>query len=219
MKILSVDTTTSICSVSIRIDGILIFDIFLNIKNSHSENLLEMIKFALCKSNLELSQIDYFGISKGPGSYTGLRIGFSTMYGLCFALKKKLIGIDTLESMIFDVKKNIRHNDEFDLIAMIDAKKERVYTKHYDSFKGEFTDTKFINLDRNFFEKIKKKTYFLGNGTIYLKENGFDKKNIEVLEEINPKSCIVAEMIEKKILSKKYENIADAEPLYLKKKL
>ncbi len=97
--ILNLETATTVCSVSLAKDGQLLALTEKNGEYSHSENLTLFIEDVFQKSGFKLSDIDAIAVSKGPGSYTGLRIGVSTAKGLCYALNKPLIGINTLKHL------------------------------------------------------------------------------------------------------------------------
>ena len=97
--ILNLETATTVCSVSLGKDGVLLALKEHNGDYSHSENLTLFIEDVLLQGNVKLSDIDAIAVSKGPGSYTGLRIGVSTAKGLCYSLDKPLIGINTLQHL------------------------------------------------------------------------------------------------------------------------
>ena len=97
--ILSIETSTTICSVAVHQDGVLISLKELNESGAHSEKLMGMIDSVLLEADLEYAQLDALAVSEGPGSYTGLRIGVSTAKGLAYALGKPLIGINTLQAI------------------------------------------------------------------------------------------------------------------------
>ena len=127
--ILGIETSTKICSVAIS-NG----DKLLAIKEeggeySHSEKLTVFIQDVLKESGKKIADIDVIAVSKGPGSYTGLRIGVSVAKGLCYSLNKPLVSVDTLQAMALGAS----INGEYDLYCpMIDARRMEVYTALYD---------------------------------------------------------------------------------------
>ncbi|MEP5936525.1 MAG: tRNA (adenosine(37)-N6)-threonylcarbamoyltransferase complex dimerization subunit type 1 TsaB, partial [Winogradskyella arenosi] len=103
--VLNIETATTNCSVSLSKDGeTLVLKEDNSLGYSHAETLHLFIDEVFKEANLEPSQIDAVAVSKGPGSYTGLRIGVSSAKGLCFALDKPLIALSTLESLAHQVK-------------------------------------------------------------------------------------------------------------------
>src|SRR5210317_1868161 len=97
--ILSIETSTKTSSVAIHESGTLISSLNVHLEKSHSEYLTLSIKYLLKTSGIKIDTLDAVAISKGPGSYTGLRIGTSTAKGICYALDTKLISVNTLEAM------------------------------------------------------------------------------------------------------------------------
>lgn len=135
MKVLGIDTSTLVSTCGV-IDGEnLIGEYSLNQDMSHSEKLVPMIKEVLDSLNLTIDDIDLFGVTIGPGSFTGLRIGLATMKSFAHINDKPLVGISTLESLAY----NLPYNDI--VVPMIDARRERVYTAIY---KWEGEDLKAI---------------------------------------------------------------------------
>ena len=136
--ILNIETATTVCSVSLAKDGKLLSLKEQNGDYSHAENLTLFIEDVCKQANIKLSQIDAVAVSKGPGSYTGLRIGVSTAKGLCFSLDKPLISISTLlsitQSIVQSSKFKIENSDLF--CPMLDARRMEVYCAMYD-FQNE----------------------------------------------------------------------------------
>jgi tRNA threonylcarbamoyladenosine biosynthesis protein TsaB len=99
--LLCIETATTVCSVCVTADDTILASKEINNGFSHAENLHIFIQDVLKEANLSIKQINAVAISKGPGSYTGLRIGVSTAKGLCYALQIPLISIDTLQSMAY----------------------------------------------------------------------------------------------------------------------
>lgn len=125
MKILGLDTSTLMATCAVIEDDILIGEFSLNQNMSHSEKLVPMIKEVLDNLNLKIDDIDLYGVSTGPGSFTGLRIGVATVKGFAHLFDKPLVGVSTLEGLAF----NLPHNEI--VVPMIDARRDRVYTGIY----------------------------------------------------------------------------------------
>ena len=154
--ILNIETATTNCSVSLSFDGeILAIREDYNDKYSHSERLHTYIDEVLKESKIRSNELSAIAVSKGPGSYTGLRIGVSTAKGLCFALDKPLISIPTLESLANQVI-----TDKGVIIPMLDARRLEVYASVYDWGYKQVRKTKAEILDSNSFSD------YLSNNTV-----------------------------------------------------
>ena len=125
MKILAIDTSTLMATCAVIQDDILIGEFSLNQNMSHSEKLVPMIKEILDNLSLRIDDIDLYGVSTGPGSFTGLRIGLATVKGFAHLFDKPVVGVSTLEGLAF----NLPHNEI--VVPMIDARRDRVYTGIY----------------------------------------------------------------------------------------
>lgn len=125
MKILAIDTASNICGVSILEDNNLLIKLDTDIGRTHSENLMPMIKSALEKTNLSLSDIELIVCDKGPGSFTGIRIGLATANAFCDSLGIPSIGISSLEALSYQIK-----NDAF-IASILDCKNNNCYFALY----------------------------------------------------------------------------------------
>lgn len=123
MKILSVDSSALIASAALCEDGKLLAEYTLNNKNTHSETLLPMIESLLSFFSLTAKDIDLFAVSSGPGSFTGVRIGASTIKGLAFASGKDCLGVSTLEAIAY----NLRFHKGL-ICPVMNARRSQVYT-------------------------------------------------------------------------------------------
>ncbi len=123
MKILAIETSTLLGGVALIDDAArLIVEITLNVSSTHSEQLMSVIAHAIEKASLELQDIDVFAVSIGPGSFTGLRIGVSTVKGLSFATGRPIVAVPTLEALAWHFP-SCRHP----VCAMLDARKKEVF--------------------------------------------------------------------------------------------
>ena len=123
MKILAVETSTMLGGVAVMDDsGGLIVEMRLNVKTAHSERLMTVIDHALKQAGLTVPDIDVFGIAIGPGSFTGLRIGLSTVKGLSFATGKPVVSVPTLEAFAWNFPYSAHP-----VCVMLDARKKEVY--------------------------------------------------------------------------------------------
>lgn len=123
MRILSVETSTMLGGVAVmdESDG-LIIEARLNVKSTHSERLMTEINHALKRAGIGINDIDVFGVSIGPGSFTGLRIGLSTVKGFSFATGKPVVAVPTLEAFAWNFPYS-----SYPVCTMLDARKEEVY--------------------------------------------------------------------------------------------
>src|ERR1700739_3288247 len=130
VHILCIETATTMCSVCITQNDKVIACKELNGGYTHAENLHVFIQDVPKEVNLTVKQISAVAVSKGPGSYTGLRIGVSSAKGLCYALQIPLISIDTLQSMAYAVAQS--RQDDILYAPMLDARRMEVYCAVYD---------------------------------------------------------------------------------------
>lgn len=122
MILLALETSTMLGGVAIMKDNTLIAESRANVKITHSERVLGEIDHVLKRSGLTLDDIDVFGISIGPGSFTGLRVGLSTIKGLVYATGKKLVTVTTLEALAWNVPFSA-----YNVCPLLDARKKQVY--------------------------------------------------------------------------------------------
>lgn len=211
--ILCIETTTTNCSVSIAQNGKTIAILEENRQNySHSENLHEFIAKAMEAAKITKSQLNAVAVSKGPGSYTGLRIGVSAAKGLCFALDIPLISIDTLQAFAFQVKET----SEF-IVPMLDARRMEVYACVFDNHKIKQEEIKAVILDEtSFLEYLEKgKVVFLGNANDKFK-TVCNHPNAVFLDNKLPSANDMAMSAYDKYKISDFENVAYFEPYYLK---
>ena len=131
MKILGVDSTATAASAAVYADGKLLAVDFSNTGLTHSQTLLPMIDNVLKTARVSVDDIDYFAVSNGPGSFTGVRIGVSAVKGLAQPLNKKCVGISTLEV----ISKPLENTGVY-AVAVMDARCNQVYTAQFDCKNG-----------------------------------------------------------------------------------
>ena len=169
MKVLSIDTSSNICTVAILEDEKKIKEISLNNELTHSESLMPTIDQIFKESNIELKDIDLLVCDKGPGSFTGIRIGTSTVMAFSDSLDTPAIGITSLEALAYNVESNGI------ICSLIDAKNSNCYFGIFEKNNNEYTylyplgayhiDEIIENLKR-----ITKPITFVGNGAIINKD-------------------------------------------------
>lgn len=211
--VLNIETATTNCSVSLSKDGeTLAFKEDMSSGFSHAETLHVFIDAVFKRSKISPSEIDAVAVSKGPGSYTGLRIGVSTAKGLCFALDKPLISIDTLESLAHQVKEV-----EGYIIPMLDARRMEVYSAVYNSnFQLQREIKAEILSEESFIEFLNQsKVYFVGSGVEKTKQL-IQHPNAMFIEGKLPSANEMASLSELKYKISDTEDVAYFEPYYLK---
>ena len=211
--ILNLETATKNCSVSISNNGVTIALKEINTGGySHSELLHSFIEEVLKEGNLKLLDLDAVAVSKGPGSYTGLRIGVSTAKGLCFGNDIPLISIPTLESMATSQK-----GIDCTLVPMLDARRMEVYACVFDPLLQEIRKTEAEIIEDNSYSEFleKGKVLFFGDGAEKCKEI-IKHENAEFVDDVFPSAKDMAEISEKKFNVHDFEDTAYFEPFYLK---
>ena len=211
--ILNIETATTNCSVSISKDAETIVLKEDNDKNySHAERLHVYIDDLLKEANINSNELDAISVSRGPGSYTGLRIGVSAAKGLCFALNKPLISVPTLEALAHQVK-----IDNGVIVSMLDARRMEVYSAIYDSDYNEIRETQAQILDETSFVDYLQKgnVYFIGNGVEKTKIL-INHPNAYFIEDKLPSANDMSLLAYTKHKKNDTENVAYFEPYYLK---
>lgn len=214
MKILYLETSSKNCSVAISDDEKLLCvceEVSENYKQS--ESLHSFVEWALEGAEISLKDLDAVCLGKGPGSYTGLRIGAASAKGFCYGLKIPLIAVNSMQSMI---EPFLGKNYEL-IIPLVDARRMEVYTAAYDGNTGEeLSVTEAKILDETSFEELKdKKIIFVGDGVKKAKEV-LQLPNADFDEDIYPSAQYLVKKTLDKIQKKEYEDIAYFEPFYLK---
>jgi len=211
--ILGIETSTKICSVAVSDGGKLLAIEEEGGAYSHSEKLTIFIQKVLDKANVQLKDLDVIAVSKGPGSYTGLRIGVSVAKGLCYALDKPLIAVDTLQAM---ARNSSLSGDLF--CPMIDARRMEVYTAIYSVDNKVVTPISAKIIDENSFseELANKKITFFGDGAEKCKDVLGQKINASFSDKGLPSAEFINQIALEKFQQKEFEDVAYFEPYYLK---
>ncbi|MBC2843464.1 tRNA (adenosine(37)-N6)-threonylcarbamoyltransferase complex dimerization subunit type 1 TsaB [Winogradskyella flava] len=211
--VLNIETATTNCSVSLSKDGeTLVLREDNSAGYSHAETLHVFIDEVFKTARLKSSDIDAVAVSKGPGSYTGLRIGVSSAKGLCYALNKPLIAIDTLESLAHQA--NIK--DGY-IIPMLDARRMEVYSAIYNSKFELFREINAEVLTEDSYRELlnQTKVYFIGNGVEKTKKL-IQHSNAKFIEGKLPSANEMAVLSDLKYKKSDIEDVAYFEPYYLK---
>ena len=211
--ILNLETATTNCSVSLARNGEVIAMKENNTPNySHAEQLHLFIAECLEEANVSLSELKAVAVSKGPGSYTGLRIGVSAAKGLCFSLDVPLISVATLTSMASQAKGAYDY-----IIPVLDARRMEVYSAVFDGDLTQIRNTEAEIIDLHSFDSFTKcKTvHILGSGAQKIKET-ISGSLISFDTACVPSSKEMALLSHQKYLKKDFEDVAYFEPYYLK---
>lgn len=213
MYILSIETSTTNCSVSLSKNGetLLLKEDYGN-NYSHAERLHVFIDETLREAKIERRQLNAIAVSKGPGSYTGLRIGVSAAKGLCYALDIPLISISTLEALAHQVKP-----ESGVVVPMLDARRMEVYSAIFSSELKQIRDIEAQILDEiSFAEELSKgKVYFVGNGVEKTKAL-LNHENAVFIEGKLPSADQMSALAFLKHKKSDTEDVAYFEPYYLK---
>lgn len=210
--ILNLETSTKNCSVSIAKDGVQLCLVEENEENyAHGEKLNQFVDWCVQGAEINWKDIDAVCVSKGPGSYTGLRIGVSSAKGFAYGSDIPLMAINSLQILA-----ESQLNQEVDyIIPMIDARRMEVYTALFDRQGNQLTETEAKVIDNTSFEELKgKKIIFVGDGA---------EKCQEILSHLNatfvqafPSAKDMIRVSEEKFTQKSFEDVAYFEPYYLK---
>ncbi|WP_339712243.1 tRNA (adenosine(37)-N6)-threonylcarbamoyltransferase complex dimerization subunit type 1 TsaB [uncultured Kriegella sp.] len=212
--ILNLETASTNCSVSIAKDGELLVIKEHDTPNySHAEQLHVFIEKVLQEASISFHELNAIAVSKGPGSYTGLRIGVSAAKGLCFSLDVPLISISTLKSLA--------HQVEFGaydfVVPVLDARRMEVYSAIFDKTGSEIRETRAQIIDQNAFRELvgKEKVLVIGSGADKCKQV-LEHSNFNFELSAVPSAREMASLSYKKFQEGDFENVAYFEPYYLK---
>jgi len=211
--LLHIETSTKNCSVAVSRNGEMLCLCEEYDENyGHSEKLHQFVKWALEGAEISLNELDAVCVSKGPGSYTGLRIGVSAAKGFCYGLNIPLLSLNSLEILA-----QSQINKDFDLIIpMLDARRMEVYTAVFDNSGKMISEIEAKVLDENSFrESADKKIIFIGDG-VEKSKDVLNLSNAVFLEGIHPSAKQMIDLAEKKFSQNEWEDTAYFEPFYLK---
>ena len=219
MKILAIETSSKVCSVALSEDNKLIKEEILEDENTHSVKLMPLIDKLLKDTNTKIENIDMFAVDKGPGSFTGIRIGIATIKAFMDVTNKKGLGITSLECLAYNVQ------EDGIICSLIDAKNENVYFGLFEKTSNKISQLKdlgFFNINE-LISELKNKyndIIFVGDGAISykeklkceLKENAIFVEN-EILNKLNSRNIALSAF-------NKRENAVESNyliPTYLRK--
>ena len=213
--LLTIETSTEVCSVALFKNDQLVAHKEEGGQYSHAEKLAVFIQALFQEAELTPKELSAVAVSKGPGSYTGLRIGVSMAKGLCFALEIPLISIDTLKSMAWGVAQ--KKLEKGLLCPMIDARRMEVYTALYSNDLENIKPVEAVVVEKQYLHQQ------LEDNLIYIFGNGAEKctatlnhPNLKYIENQLPSASKMGELAMEQYTKELFENVAYFEPFYLK---
>ena len=212
MYILNIETATKNCSVSLAKNGqTILCKEAAEQGYSHAERLHVFIEEILKEAEITVQNLKAIAVSKGPGSYTGLRIGVSAAKGLCYALEIPLISVDTLQVLAQQV--SIENGL---IVPMIDARRMEVYSAAFDPNYNKIIEVQAEILTNESYAEITEAVYFIGDCQEKCK-TVLTKSNFHFLPEIIfPSANEMSALTYKKFCKNEFEDVAYFEPFYLK---
>lgn len=181
MTVLAIDTSSSVAAVAVSRDGVLLGEYTLNNGLTHSQRLLPMVNELLKSLGMSINDIDVFACSSGPGSFTGLRIGISSVKGFAFPENKPCVAVSGLEAIAF----NHLHTD-YIICPLMDARAGQVYNAIYKRFRGKLkavSQPRAVEIEKVIAElkALDEKVLFLGDGV---------RPNLEIIKTLGTKAVI-----------------------------
>ena len=219
--ILCIETGTDICSVGIARDGEIVSMLESDEGRDHARKVGVFVDELLRTTGIAPDEIDAVAVGKGPGSYTGLRIGVSFAKGLCYGLQKPLIAVGSLDALTAVAREDyeagivdVENWEQARLCPMVDARRMEVYAQVFDSAGAPLTDVaaEVVN-DESFAEWRKEGNFVIfGNGAAKCTEVLTDATLINIVPSVRG----IAPLAQKAFDEGRFEDIAYFEPFYLK---
>jgi tRNA threonylcarbamoyladenosine biosynthesis protein TsaB len=235
--ILCIETATEVCSVALYQEEVLCGIRESSERNVHSARLTEFINELITSTEFRFSDLDAIAVSKGPGSYTGLRIGVATAKGLCYALDKPLITVPTLQAMAAGINYKLKIKNygpvidsanpksqisnlksQILLCPMIDARRMEVYSAVFNQDSREVREVRAEIIDEFSFQEFlaDHSVVFGGDGATKCKPALGNHPNAFFLEEVHASAQFMIGFAAAKFSEQQFENLAYFEPYYLK---
>lgn len=215
--LLHLETSTTMCSVALSEDENLLCSRALNQGYTHAENLHVFIQDVLKEAGREGKELSAVSVSKGPGSYTGLRIGVSAAKGLAFALNIPLISLETLQIITASLKRELFPEGSL-FCPMLDARRMEVYTALFNAEAERQSPIEALILDEASLEKFKayKSLVFFGDGMPKCKSLLSQLPAARFVDNLVPHAENMVYLARQKFENKEFEDVAYFEPYYLK---
>ena len=216
--ILNIETSTNVCSVALSQDGVCLYEDVNMEGPSHAQVLAGYVKNAVSFADSHAIPIDAIAISKGPGSYTGLRIGVSEAKGVAYGRDAKLLSVPTPKLLTVPILLGHEELPEDALLCpMIDARRMEVYCALYDRALNEVVQTQALVIDSDSFKEYldKQPIYFMGNGADKCVET-IQHPNAHFIKNIVPRAKNMIPLAGMAMAKEQFEDVAYFEPFYLK---
>jgi len=212
--ILNIDTATETALISLAENDLVLSFAINNDQKDHASFLHPAIQDLFVKTGRTIKEIDAIAVTSGPGSYTGIRVGMASAKGLCYALQKPLITINTLEVIALSSIQKINENALY--CPMIDARRMEVFTAVFDKDLIEIVPAQSLILDKSSYQDLiqTNKFYFSGSGAIKIKDVLNHENALIDHEQIRPESMakLSFNCYDKQIFS----DVSYSSPVYLK---
>lgn len=214
--LLHIESTSTVCSVAVSKDAELLALKEINNGYTHAENLHVFIEQLLFETSLQIKDLNAISVSSGPGSYTGLRIGFSAAKGLAFALHIPLITIETLKALSSEVINTENKNAVY--CPLLDARRMEVYCAIYDNQLNEILPVRALVLNEESIQVFNqnKDIYFFGDGMPKAKYLLQTLPNIHFIDDITATATSMISLAYQKYSTQDFADMAYVEPNYLK---
>lgn len=215
--ILGIETATELCSVALGRNGIVLAEHAMEEANRHASHLHTLIREILDENGIDLRQLDAIAVSKGPGSYTGLRVGVSAAKGLCYALDIPMLAVNSLQSFANRILLHCPTDAEL-IVPLFDARRMEVYTAAYDRQLNMVEPTAAHVLQPDSFSELleKKVTVFAGTGMEKWQRISGEHPNARFIPSFRCGADGLILPAEHQLKKGQTENVAYFEPLYLK---
>lgn len=218
--ILCLETATPICSVAINDESRCLALRECQGQNAHSEKITIFIKEVMDELKLDYADLDAVAVSKGPGSYTGLRIGVSTAKGVCYAADLPLMAIDTLEAMACGMRQRLgselQPNDL--LVPMIDARRMEAYCAVFGTDLTQVKGTNAVVFDNDapLSDLNAQRLWLFGDGAPKLHSLFDGDGRVRIIDDFTPSAAYMTSLAEKALKARDFVDVAYFEPYYLK---
>jgi len=216
--ILHIETSTKVCSVALSENGACLFEKSDYDGPNHATQCGVFVDEALSFANSHAIPVDAVAVSEGPGSYTGLRIGYSMAKGVCYGYQIPLIALSTLEIMCVPV---LLYHEEVEegalLIPMIDARRMEVYSAVYDRALKPVRGIQADEVDAETYREYLDRgpVYFFGDGSTKVR-SVIQHPNARFIDKVNPLAKYMYPLAERRFVREEFADVAYSEPFYLK---
>ncbi|HVV53796.1 MAG TPA: tRNA (adenosine(37)-N6)-threonylcarbamoyltransferase complex dimerization subunit type 1 TsaB [Mucilaginibacter sp.] len=216
--ILQIETATSACSIALSHNGELLVCREVDQRNVHAEKITLFIDEVMAIAGIGYNDLDAVAVSCGPGSYTGLRIGVSTAKGLCFALNKPLIAVETLEAMAQGMREKEDLAANALLCPMIDARRMEVFTAVFDASGNKIRPVSADIIDAESLSDLlrDRQMIFFGDGAAKCRSVLGHNSHAVFVDDFVNSARYLTKIATEKFLSNDFADVAYFEPFYLK---